>query len=672
MADIYAFNPFTTNLDKTFSGTAVAIWGTMIGTLSNQTDLQNSIGSLQLSMSAVAPLQFNATGRTMSIVNVGNAADGYLTSTQFIALGGGQSHNALAGLDYATAGHTGFQASISAVAPITLTGNTVSSVSVTAAADGHLTSSQYLLISMNAIGSLTANTPITFTGGSSGVFNMSVATVAINGYLQSSNFILWSSNVVSGVTATAPINFTGSGGAISMSAATNAIDGYLTSSNWITFNTKQDSIGALAPITLTGTSVGITNVTAAVDGYLTSNQYLLISMNAIGNLTANLPMTFTGGSSGVFNMSNCSAAIDGYLTSTQYIALSSGSGLTGVAPIIVGGGSAGITNVGSTAAGYLTSSQYIDITEGMTTDRDYYVLPTGSDLGTGASGSPLATIKHALDLLPKNLGGHAANIHLYDGTYTEDGIEISSFRNGGLNIYGENSDETKVLIRGVSASGVNMFSLTASSDIDPYFGYFSGEMRSDYYSVIYGGNGRTYVASHIAVGTDGVATDTRGITAAGGNVDASYITDINASKVAIGLSSLGDSIVFDSGGNTAGSVNYQYGGMVFDGVNGFLLTPEIAPTTNYQVANRKFVLDNIGASAGFARLEMSSANIIAGIFTITHTKGLSLPCSVMASVFSNLGEQVIPDRVVGSTNAAYLDMTSYGAISGTYGILYLA
>lgn len=391
MANIYTFNPFTATLDNTFSGTAVAVWGTIIGTLGNQTDLQNSINGLDLA--AYAPL--TRTGRSINITNVGNAADGYLTSTQYIALGGGQSHSALAGLDWTLAGHTGFQASISAVAPITLTGNTVSSVSVTAAADGHLTSSQYLLISMNALGSLTANPPITFTGGSSGVFNMSNCSNAIDGYLTSTQFI----NLI-----------TGSAGALSTSTAALHIAGGSTS--------------------IIGTGVSI-DIASSHLGSSTAGIYIAGGSNSI----------LGGGVS--FDIATVSVTQAGLLTSSQYIYLSSGAGLSGVVPIIVGGGSTGITNVSNTVDGYLTSSQYI-------------------------------------------------------------------------------------------------------------------------------------------------------------------------------------------------------------------------------------TLQTTTAAVSFTRVEMSSAQIIAGIYPITHSKALANPCTVMVSVFNDLNHQVVPDEVIGSTNNCYLDMTSYGEIDGTWGVMYFA
>lgn len=64
-------------------------------------------------------------------------------------------------------------------------------------------------------------------------------------------------------------------------------------------------------------------------------------------------------------------------------------------------------------------------------DVTYYVATTGSDItGDGTSSKPFKTVQHAIDILPKNSGGHIASIFIDPGTYDED-ISISGFGNTG-------------------------------------------------------------------------------------------------------------------------------------------------------------------------------------------------------------------------------------------------
>lgn len=66
---------------------------------------------------------------------------------------------------------------------------------------------------------------------------------------------------------------------------------------------------------------------------------------------------------------------------------------------------------------------------------EVYVATTGSDTtGDGSSANPYATIQHALDTIPKNLGGCSAWIGVASGNYA--GFEITGFFNGFVGIVG--------------------------------------------------------------------------------------------------------------------------------------------------------------------------------------------------------------------------------------------
>ncbi|WP_124065985.1 hypothetical protein [Clostridium sp. E02] len=64
----------------------------------------------------------------------------------------------------------------------------------------------------------------------------------------------------------------------------------------------------------------------------------------------------------------------------------------------------------------------------------YYVATTGSDTtGNGSELNPFRTIQHAIDVLPKDLGGYDANITVFNGTYDED-VVINGYCNGYISL----------------------------------------------------------------------------------------------------------------------------------------------------------------------------------------------------------------------------------------------
>jgi hypothetical protein len=66
-----------------------------------------------------------------------------------------------------------------------------------------------------------------------------------------------------------------------------------------------------------------------------------------------------------------------------------------------------------------------------------------------------------------------------------------------------------------------------------------------------------------------------------------------------------------------------------------------------------------------------NGDLTAGVLTITHTLGLSAPYAVNLAVFDNTGKQILPDEVTGSANSVAVDLSSYGALTGTWGYRYI-
>lgn len=83
------------------------------------------------------------------------------------------------------------------------------------------------------------------------------------------------------------------------------------------------------------------------------------------------------------------------------------------------------------------------------------------------------------------------------------------------------------------------------------------------------------------------------------------------------------------------------------------------------------------ASSGSAvKGYFTSTNVTAGIFTIAHTLGLSSPYSILVNVYNPSGNMIFVDGVQGSTNASYVDLTSYlpqlsAAATATWGYAYI-
>jgi len=77
------------------------------------------------------------------------------------------------------------------------------------------------------------------------------------------------------------------------------------------------------------------------------------------------------------------------------------------------------------------------------------------------------------------------------------------------------------------------------------------------------------------------------------------------------------------------------------------------------------------ATFPIVRGTFTNATLVAGKLTITHSKNLTAPYSLMMHIYDNLGKIILPDAVTGSANSHEIDLTSYGVIAGTWGYIYL-
>lgn len=66
-----------------------------------------------------------------------------------------------------------------------------------------------------------------------------------------------------------------------------------------------------------------------------------------------------------------------------------------------------------------------------------------------------------------------------------------------------------------------------------------------------------------------------------------------------------------------------------------------------------------------------NANLVAGVFTITHDKSLSPPYTVNVIIFDNNGHQIVPDAITGHANTVDITLTSFAPLLGTWGYVYV-
>lgn len=76
------------------------------------------------------------------------------------------------------------------------------------------------------------------------------------------------------------------------------------------------------------------------------------------------------------------------------------------------------------------------------------------------------------------------------------------------------------------------------------------------------------------------------------------------------------------------------------------------------------------ASAG-VRGTFVNGDLTAGILTITHSRALSTPFTLLLVIADNNQKQILPDEVTFLTNTITVDLSSYGTLTGTWGYYYI-
>lgn len=231
----------------------------------------------------------------------------------------------------------------------------------------------------------------------------------------------------------------------------------------------------------------------------------------------------------------------------------------------------------------------------LTSDTAYYIETTGSDeTGDGTIENPFATIKHALSLIPKDLGGFIVDIYSSDGEYylsaETDVVEVYGYNNGRINFSGGGDTILNSSADCYSAFDIQYCSAQISLDNIVF------RLADDNIIGMYlGGN-----SGHINITSVGFC-DTGGVGTKGAiinNCNSVYIDAYNydTNLVEVGFEISG-SVVYNFDTIDVGDTVIENNGFVNQSINtGFLVTPEAAPGTDYEVANKKYVDDNIGGA----------------------------------------------------------------------------
>jgi hypothetical protein len=67
----------------------------------------------------------------------------------------------------------------------------------------------------------------------------------------------------------------------------------------------------------------------------------------------------------------------------------------------------------------------------------------------------------------------------------------------------------------------------------------------------------------------------------------------------------------------------------------------------------------------------TNADLVGGVLTVTHSKGLGTPSLLLVQVYDNISTMIVPDNVIVAANTFQIVLTSWGVISGTWGYIYV-
>lgn len=183
----------------------------------------------------------------------------------------------------------------------------------------------------------------------------------------------------------------------------------------------------------------------------------------------------------------------------------------------------------------------------------------------------------------------------------------------------------------------------------------------------------TTLHAHAGVGTDELVGIDSGATA--GYIGAAANDGVIRTTTPLSYTDGGDfvTITLDSTASFDSTGTWQFARVELDadtcyldrdGSNNMTFTDAVTGT--------KTLAELSSGGAAATRSTFTNATLSSGVLTITHSLGLSAPYSLDVTIFDNTGAKIMPDSLVGTTNAIEVDLTSYGTLTGTWGYVYVA
>lgn len=230
------------------------------------------------------------------------------------------------------------------------------------------------------------------------------------------------------------------------------------------------------------------------------------------------------------------------------------------------------TQVGTPINKALLDKKADTLTENVTV----YVSKSGNDnSGDGSSTKPFLTIQKAVDSIPKNLGGHIAQVSVGAGTYSE-AVNIEFFADGRITITG--ASKAAVTIKGiltVRKSAVNIENLALTIQGGYVYITECGWINQDASStLICSGSAHGVYArfgSHAYMGGTFTINNTTSSAVRAGENSSVYLFEPNGSGNTLGMAAQGGMIWFRVN-NISATTDFStaHGGRIFSGAQTLL------------------------------------------------------------------------------------------------------
>jgi hypothetical protein len=355
------------------------------------------------------PLPLGLEANTLSIKNVSNLTDGYLSAYQYSEITTdiqtAQSSAEVADSKAVTAQNTAQTAQISAETAQG-TANTVGANLLAFEATQGATNAGFAggILALGASVATKQNVfntsePIHFSQATNVLgqqvgnptLGVSYANGNSDGVINASQFNYFSGKQ-DAISSYKPIDF--SNNTISIPQANASTKGFLASGDWVTFNNKQSVISSYSPVDFSQNIVSIPKATSSVNGFLASGDWTTFNnkQNVIG---AYRPLDFSQNIISIPQVD--SAGTNGFLSSVQYTTINNqivSLQTASISQVYYVSTNGSDTNIGSMASPYLTIQKAVNMCSGSSNYYTIYIAPNTytENITIGASLSPRISI----------------------------------------------------------------------------------------------------------------------------------------------------------------------------------------------------------------------------------------------------------------------------------------